>query len=146
MQIRKGLLAAATAATVSIAGIAAPAIAQEQPAPTKSAEQIKAEAEKAQAEAEKAKAEAEKAKAEAEKARLEAEKQAKKDAEKKAEEERLANESSTEKAGREFKEMFTTDGKADPKKITTWIGVFTAILGALGTVIAFVQKNFNIKF
>lgn len=149
MTFRKGFIAAATAATVSLSGVVvAPAFAQETPAaPTKSAEQIKAEAEKAQAEAEKAKAEAEKAKADAEKARLEAAKQAREEAEKKAKEERLANESSTEKAGRELREASSdSNGDWDPKAITAWIAVFTGIIGALGTFMAFLDKNFNIKF
>ena len=35
------------------------------------------------------------------------------------------------------------DGNWDPKAITAWIGVITAVLGLVGTVITFAQKNFN---
>ncbi len=34
-------------------------------------------------------------------------------------------------------------GQWDPKKITAWISVITAVLGLVGTIITFAQKNFN---
>ena len=44
-----------------------------------------------------------------------------------------------------IKEMFYNDkGKLDPKLITAWIAVFTAILGLIGNVITFAQKNFKL--
>ena len=36
------------------------------------------------------------------------------------------------------------DGNWDPKAITAWISVFTAILGLIGTVITFSQKHINL--
>jgi len=32
---------------------------------------------------------------------------------------------------------------SDPKEITAWISVFTAVIGALGTLFTFANKHFN---
>lgn len=159
MQIRKGLLAAATAATVSISGIAAvPAFAaDEKPAPTTT---TKTEAPKEEPKKETAapKTETKPTTDQAEENRkkelelkereltLKEQEQERKNAQK-AEEDRIRKEGTfQEKSSLFAKDAFTKDGQPDPAKITAWIGVFTAILGAIGTLIAFVQKNFNIKF
>lgn len=98
MKIRKGILAAATAATVSVSGVvAAPAFAADETTtatPTTTATATDTEEE--QSFGEKLKA------------------------------------NSSDK-----------DGNWDPKAITAWIGVITAVLGLVGTVITFAQKNFN---
>lgn len=141
MQIRKGLLAAATAATVSIAGISVPAFAEEKataPTETKSAEQIAAEADLLKAKNEEERLKLEREKFEAEQAEKDRKEQEKKDRE---------NATTGDKIKRQFTEGSTdSKGQVDPKAITAWIAVFTAILGAIGTAITFAQKNFNIKF
>ena len=35
---------------------------------------------------------------------------------------------------------------ADPQEIKAWIGVFTAVIGALGTLFAFADKYFDLPF
>ena len=35
---------------------------------------------------------------------------------------------------------------ADPKEIKAWIGVFTAVIGALGTLFAFANKYLDLPF
>mgnify|MGYP000695759612 CR=1 FL=1 len=38
------------------------------------------------------------------------------------------------------------NGDWDPKAITAWISVFTAVLGLVGSVVTFAQKNFKLPF
>lgn len=103
MKIRKGLLAAATAATVSFSGVvAAPAFAAEDKPTVENTNENGGNNDTAEEEptfGEKLKA------------------------------------NSSDK-----------DGNWDPKLIISWIGVFTAVLSAIGTVLTFVQKNFDVKF
>ena len=106
MKIRKGLLAAATAATVSFSGVvAAPAFAETNNEPTPVVNE---------------------------------------DTEK-------GNNNDTAEEEPTFGEKLKAnssdkDGNWDPKLIISWIGVFTAVLSAIGTVLTFVQKNFDVKF
>ena len=109
MKIRKGLLAAATAATVSISGMTVPAFAEE-PAdnntssfkPGSSTKDDNGEGKEG---------------------------------------------SSFEDFGAKVKAGSSDkDGNWDPKKISAWIGVFTALLTAVGALIKFLDKNFDIKF
>lgn len=99
MKIRKGLLAAATAATVSFSGVvAAPAFAAPETDTTVSANET--------------------------------------DKEKR----------SAKEIGAELKALSSDkDGQLDPKAIVAWIAAFSAVLGLIGQVITFAQKNFNIK-
>lgn len=111
MKIRKGLLAAATAATVSIAGMSAPAFAEEKEASSNvSLGSSSNKAEKGKGNGETADGEEEEKQSFGE----------------------FIKENSSDK-----------DGNWDPKQITAWIAVFTAIIGALGTVITFIDKNFK---
>lgn len=67
-------------------------------------------------------------------------------AEEKKREER-ENAPAGEKIKRQFVEGSTdSKGNLDPKAITAWIAVFTGVVGAIGTLITFLEKNFNIKF
>lgn len=107
MKIRKSLLAAATAATVSFSGVvAAPAFAAEgnnEPTPIA----------------------------------------------KEGTENGGNNDTAEEEPtfGEKLKKNSSNDkGEWDPKLIISWIGVFTAVLSAIGTVLTFVQKNFDLKF
>lgn len=119
MKIRKGLLAAATAATVSFSGVvAAPAFAAEdgtKPAPV-------------------------------------ADQKPGKDKPGKDEPGKDGGSSSNgEGPSQTAKDMFYEQRKdgtwyISPSKITSWIAVFTAALGAIGTLLTFVQKNFDVKF
>ncbi len=46
--------------------------------------------------------------------------------------------------GEKLKENSSDEnGQWDPKAITAWISVFTAVLGLIGSVLTFAQKNFN---
>ena len=106
MKIRKGLLAAATAATVSFSGVvAAPAFAETNNEPTPVVNE---------------------------------------------DTENGGNNDTAEEEptfGEKLKKNSSNDkGEWDPKLIISWIGVFTAVLSAIGTVITFAQKNLNLKF
>lgn len=111
MKIRKSILAAATAATVSVSGVvAAPAFAADEPANDKivTAEDNNNESED------------------------------KKDEDKKDEDKSF---------GAKLKANSSDDnGDWDPKAITAWISVFTAVLGLVGSVVTFAQKNFKLPF
>lgn len=103
MKLRKGLLAAATAATVSFSGVvAAPAFAEENATDTtKTSDQ--------------------------------------KDGDKPAEEQTSSDKA--KKFGEDLKALSSDkDGNLDPKAIIAWIGVFTAIISALGSLFTFVDK------
>lgn len=107
MKIRKGILAAATAATVSLTGVvAAPAYAQT----GVTDKTIVRDSQGVE----------------------------------------LPEGSSGKQVSQTTADMFyeKKDGRyvISPTRIVSWIGVFTTALAAIGTVISFVQKNFNIKF
>lgn len=109
MKIRKGILAAATAATVSLTGVvAAPAYAQDDVANATIKTDSKGNP--------------------------------------------LPEGSSGKQVSQTTTDLFykwDNDAgryKINPTQIVSWIGVFTTALAAIGTVISFVQKNFNIKF
>ena len=120
MKIRKSLLAAATAPVVSVSGVvAAPAFAAEPTPPPPPAPAAPGKANKGR-----------------------------------------ANGSSTNNGGEtdkdqdkdkksffeSFKELSSDkDGNWDPKAITAWIAVFTAVLGLVANIITFAQKNFTQK-
>ena len=116
MKIRKSILAAATAATVSVSGVvAAPAFAADEPANDKivTAEDNNNESED------------------------------KKDEDKKDEDKKDEDKS----FGAKLKANSSDDnGDWDPKAITAWISVFTAVLGLVGSVVTFAQKNFKLPF
>lgn len=108
MKIRKGILAAATAATVSLTGVvAAPAYAAENNATSATVVTD-------------------------------------------AKGNPLPEGSSGKQVSQTTTDMFYEfkDGRyiISPNKIISWIGVFTTALAAIGTVLNFLQKNFNIKF
>lgn len=125
MKIRKGLLAAATATSVALTGVvAAPANAADDKTPTptvvnadgKSAAELNAEAELMRA------------------------------AQKAARVERISkgleSDDFKERSSARTEQAFTDDyGRPDPGKITAWIALFTTVLGAIGTLINFVNKN-----
>lgn len=104
MKIRKGLLAAATTATVSISGVvAAPAFAAGDITPNSSTGAVQTQAQDGQ-----------------------------------------ENGTEEQSFGDKLKEGSSDDeGNWDPKKITLWIRAFSAILGLIGSVITFAQKNFD---
>lgn len=107
MKIRKGLLAAATAATVSFSGVvAAPAFAATDPVPATA----KTDANGVE----------------------------------------LPYGSSGKQVSQTTTDLFyeKKDGRyvPSPTRIVSWIGVFTTALAAIGTLISFLEKNFNIKF
>ena len=120
MKIRKSLLAAATAAVVSVSGVvAAPAFAEETTTTTTPAPEAPGKDNKGS-----------------------------------------DNGSSTNNGGEtdkdqdkdkksffeSFKELSSDkDGNWDPKAITAWIAVFTAVLGLVANIITFAQKNFTQK-
>lgn len=107
MKIRKGLLAAATAATVSISGMTAPAFADET-VPREGTSNSSSTA---------------------------------------TEGENGEEQSSIKDVPGFIKENSSDkDGNWDPKKISAWISVFTALLTAVGALITFLDKNFDIKF
>ena len=108
MKIRKGLLAAAPAATVSISGMTAPAFAEEPADTDGSAVSVSS---------------------------------TKDDNGEGKEGSSFEDFGAKVKAGSSDK-----DGNWDPKKISAWIGVFTALLTAVGALITFLDKNFDIKF
>ena len=113
MKIRKGLLAAATAATVSFSGVvAAPAFAETNNEPTQVTDQNSGKDEPGKDK---------------------------------------GSSSNGEGPSQTAKDMFYEQRKdgtwyISPSKITSWIAVFTAALGAIGTLLTFVQKNFDVKF
>lgn len=116
MKIRKGLLAAATAATVSISGMTAPAFAQDDtnagaPSSTGSTVNGSSAGERANTEGENGE-----------------------------------EQSSGKDIPGFIKENSSEGGEWSPKKISAWIGVFTALLTAVGALIKFLDKNFDIKF
>ncbi|MCT1449110.1 hypothetical protein [Corynebacterium sp. p3-SID1194] len=119
MKIRKSILAAATAATVSVSGVvAAPAFAADEPAKDENVtteDNNKNESEGKDGESE-----------------------GKKDEDKKDEDKSF---------GAKLKANSSDDnGDWDPKAITAWISVFTAVLGLVGSVVTFAQKNFKLPF
>ena len=120
MKIRKSLLAAATAAVVSVSGVvAAPAFAEENAGTNQTGEDNKGgQDNKGSGQGSSSKdGETDKDQDKDKKSFLES-----------------------------FKELSSdTDGNWDPKAITAWIAVFTAVLGLLANVITFVQKNFTQK-
>ena len=119
MKIRKSILAAATAATVSVSGVvAAPAFAAD--APEKDETVTTEDNNKNESED-------------------------KEDEGKDNEDEGKDNED--ESFGAKIKANSSDkDGDWDPKAITAWISVFTAVLGLVGSVITFAQKNFDLPF
>lgn len=120
MKIRKSILAAATAATVSVSGVvAAPAFAAE-PAP-KDDTNVTAEGK--------------------DKPKDDKSEQPKDDEGK--DDETDQDNGKKKSFGEKLKENSSDDGQWDPKAITAWIGVFTAVLGLIGSVFTFAQKNFN---
>lgn len=121
MKIRKSILAAATAATVSVSGVvAAPAFAADEPANDKI---VTAEDNNNESEGKKD--------------------EGKKDEDKKDEDKKDEDKS----FGAKLKANSSDDnGDWDPKAITAWISVFTAVLGLVGSVVTFAQKNFKLPF
>ena len=113
MKIRKSILAAATAATVSVSGVvAAPAFAADEPAKD---ENVTTEDNNNNNESED------------------------------NEDEGKGKEDKS--FGAKLKENSSDrDGDWDPKAITTWISVFTAVLGLIGSVLTFAQKHFDLPF
>ena len=112
MKIRKGLLAAATAATVSFSGVvAAPAFADET--------NPKGETTNSQDQG---------------------------NGDKNTEDNNDETDQDDEKSfGEKLKENSSDDnGDWDPKAIAQWIAVFTAVLGLIGNVLTFAQKNLNL--
>lgn len=130
MKIRKSILAAATAATVSVSGVvAAPAFAADEPATNENttAEDNNNESEGKDGESE-----------------------GKKDEDKKDEDKKDEDENQDEGKKKSFGDKLKAnssdkDGDWDPKAITAWISVFTAVLGLIGSVVTFAQKNFKLK-
>ncbi|SIS48199.1 hypothetical protein SAMN05444817_10723 [Corynebacterium appendicis CIP 107643] len=103
MKIRKSILAAATAATVSISGVvAAPAFAAENTGADDGTVTAKEN----------------------------------NDGDKPKDEEKTFGEKLVENSSDD-------KGNLDPKQITAWIAVFTAVLSLIGNVLTFAQKNFN---
>lgn len=122
MKIRKSILAAATAATVSVSGVvAAPAFAADEPAKD---ENVTTEDNNKN------------------------ESEGKKDEGKKDEDKKDQDKKDEDKSfGAKLKANSSDDnGDWDPKAITAWISVFTAVLGLVGSVITFAQKNFKLPF
>ncbi|KAA8745030.1 hypothetical protein F4V54_01155 [Corynebacterium tuscaniense] len=116
MKIRKSLLAAATAAVVSVSGVvAAPAFAEETPTTTTTPAPNP-------------------------------DKGSGNGSSKKDDETDKGQDKDKKSFLESFKELSSDkDGNWDPKAITAWIAVFTAVLGLLANVITFVQKNFTQK-
>jgi len=138
MKIRKGLLAAATATTVALTGVvAAPAYAAPETGNTST---NKTEDQKRIEELEK------KVKSFEDKEKAAADKAARDQAEKERRKQIRENGSFEERSSLAKEDAFLNpDGTVSIAKITGWIGLFTTILGAITTLINFVQKNFNIK-
>lgn len=129
MKFRKGLLAAATATAVTATGVvAAPAFSEEKTEKPQTTSTVVTTTVYAKSPEEVA---------------FEREKWLAEEKKKEA----LANAKTGDKIKRQFVEGSTdSNGNLDPKAITAWIAVFTAALGAIGTLISFLEKNFNIKF
>ncbi|MGV0432975.1 hypothetical protein [Corynebacterium sp. 20_84] len=135
MKIRKSILAAATAATVSVSGVvAAPAFAAE-PAP-KDETPVTAEGTNADEGKDGDKAD-----------------QPKDDdkADQPKDDEGKDNTDQDNGKKKSFGDKLKAnssdkDGDWDPKAITAWISVFTAVLGLVGSVLTFAQKNFKLPF
>lgn len=121
MKIRKSILAAATAATVSVSGVvAAPAFAADEPAKD---ETVTAKDNNNNNESEG------------------------KDGESEGNEDENQDEGKKKSFGDKLKANSSDkDGDWDPKAITAWISVFTAVLGLVGSVVTFAQKNFKLPF
>ncbi|WP_296144284.1 hypothetical protein [uncultured Corynebacterium sp.] len=119
MKIRKSILAAATAATVSVSGVvAAPAFAADEPAKD---ENVTTEDNNNDAEG--------------------------KDGESEGDNEDEGKGNEDKSFGAKLKANSSDDnGDWDPKAITAWISVFTAVLGLVGSVLTFAQKNFKLPF
>ena len=132
MKIRKSILAAATAATVSVSGVvAAPAFAADEPAKD---ENVTAE-DNNNGEGK------------------DGESEGNEDEGKGKEDESEDNEDDNQDEGKKksFGDKLKAnssdkDGDWDPKAITAWISVFTAVLGLVGSVVTFAQKNFKLPF
>ncbi|GAB3075379.1 hypothetical protein [Corynebacterium aquatimens] len=157
MKFRKGLIAAAAAVAVSTTGIVAvPAFAENNTstvpttnsAENKSPEQIEAEAKLLEQQNKQKELEL-KAKEEARKEAEEKRKQEERDAKKEREErEKQIRENGTTKEKLELssRKAFYTNDQIDIAKIGAWIGLFTTILGALGTLFNFARNQLGIKF
>lgn len=114
MKIRKSILAAATAATVSVSGVVA--------APAFAAEGTGSNNEGALS--------------------TEDNKDGEGDGQDNNDDE--TDQDDEKSFGEKLKENSSDDkGNLDPTQITAWIAVFTAVLGLIGTVLTFVQKNFD---
>ncbi|EFK53835.1 hypothetical protein KBP53_06620 [Corynebacterium genitalium ATCC 33030] len=110
MKIRKGLLAAATAATVSISGMTVPAFAEEPADNNTSSSKLGSSAGVGGSSTPKGE----------------------------------NGEAEANSFLDEVTELSSNDeGKLDPKLITAWIGVFSAIITALGALFTFIDKNFK---
>ena len=123
MKIRKSILAAATAATVSVSGVvAAPAFAADEPAKD---ENVTTEDNNKESEG----------------------KDEGKDKKDEGNEDENQDEGKKKSFGDKLKANSSDkDGDWDPKAITAWISVFTAVLGLIGSVVTFAQKNFKLPF
>ncbi|MDK8795419.1 hypothetical protein QP968_06790 [Corynebacterium sp. MSK041] len=121
MKIRKSLLAAATAAVVSVSGVvAAPAFAEENAGTNQTAGTNQPGGDTPSKDENKGSGQGSSNKDESE------------------------NENEKSSASDFMKELFYNEkGQLDPKLITAWIAVFTAILGLIANVITFAQKNFK---
>ena len=128
MKIRKSILAAATAATVSVSGVvAAPAFAADEPAKD---ENVTTEDNNNGSEGKD-------------------EGKDKKDEgnEDEGNEDENQDEGKKKSFGDKLKANSSDkDGDWDPKAITAWISVFTAVLGLIGSVLTFAQKHFDLPF
>lgn|GEM_PF-377972 len=132
MKIRKSILAAATAATVSVSGVvAAPAFAAEAPEKDKTVTAEGNNDDEGKKDEDK-----------------KDEDKGNKDQGKKDEDKGNKNQGKKDKSfGAKLKENSSdSNGDLDPKQITAWISVFTAVLGLIGSVLTFAQKNFKLPF
>ncbi|MBP3948330.1 hypothetical protein [Corynebacterium sp. Marseille-P3884] len=144
MKIRKSILAAATAATVSVSGVvAAPAFAAE-PAP-KDETPVTAEGTNADQPKDDDKADQPKDDDKADQPKDDDKADQPKDDEGK---DNTDQDNGKKKSfGDKLKANSSDkDGDWDPKAITAWISVFTAVLGLVGSVLTFAQKNFKLPF
>lgn len=118
MKIRKGILAAATAATVSLTGVvAAPAFAETTPTSTSSTSSTSSSSTTTTTTT----------------------------PPKTTESKKREPSQTTRDMFYEYNKD-TQQYYISPSKIISWIGVFTTALAAVGTFIGFLDKNFNIKF
>lgn len=142
MKLRKGLLAAATAATVSFSGIvAAPAFADQSTTGTESTETPATGTVKVEDKATEDTKQAEDTKT-AEGAELA---EPNKDSDKNEDADKRERSKVVMNLFFDKNEK-TNEYQLSADKVKAWIGVFTAILGAITTLITFLDKNFGIKF